>query len=81
MPKRIREFQTTVRAIEQLTKLDFGILRDHDTGGGEAEALEGKGRELLEFEDLRLAPAPARLVRVRPVARGTRPATSPQVDK
>ena len=33
---KVREYLTTVAEVEELTGLDFGILRDHDTNGGEA---------------------------------------------
>lgn len=50
----VEEWQTSVREIERLTGLDFGILREHDTlqgGGGEARKTR---RRLKSFDDIRL---------------------------
>jgi endonuclease G len=50
---RVREYQTTVEEIEELTGLDFGPLRDHDTSG-RPESLAERLRLLTSYSDLRL---------------------------
>lgn len=51
---RVREYQTTVEEIEEITGLDFGILRTHDTFG-QAESLPSQLLPLEAFTDIRLS--------------------------
>lgn len=48
------EYQVTIAEIEQLTRLDFGSLRDHDTfAGGGSEAIgKPRRRKLASFQDI-----------------------------
>jgi DNA/RNA endonuclease G (NUC1) len=53
----VKQYQTTVKAIEQLTGLDFGEdMRNADTApaGPESIGAESVGRELRDFTDVRL---------------------------
>lgn len=50
---RVREYQTTVEEIEEITGLDFGVLRTHDTFG-KAESLPSQLLPLEAFTDIRL---------------------------
>ena len=47
------EYQCTVREIEELTGLDFGHLRDHDTFDGGSEGVTSR-RRISKFEDIQL---------------------------
>ncbi|MEP0873520.1 DNA/RNA non-specific endonuclease [Trichocoleus desertorum AS-A10] len=51
---RVREYQTTVEEIEEITGLDFGLLRDYDTFR-EAESLTGRFLLLEDFADIQLS--------------------------
>jgi endonuclease G len=50
---KIAEFQTSIRAVEELTSLDFGSLREHDTfrQGPEALAIDNKVK-LRRFSEI-----------------------------
>lgn len=51
------EYQVTVAEIEELTGLDFGPLRDHDTFAGGSEGARGHRRRRIErFEDISIRP-------------------------
>lgn len=50
---RVQEFQVTVGEIEEMTGLDFGLLRDHDTLR-RPESLAGRVRPLTSYRDLLL---------------------------
>lgn len=51
---KVVEFQTTISAIERLTGLDFGLLRNHDTFQQGPESLEGDRILVTQFRDLKL---------------------------
>jgi len=50
---KVKHFQTTVKKVEEMTGLDFGDLRDHDTFGA-SESLAGPMIPLRRAEDVRL---------------------------
>lgn len=51
---RIAEFQTTISAIEELTNLDFGTLKEHDTFKQGPEKLAKDKLKLSRFSDILL---------------------------
>ena len=49
----VEEHQSTVREVEQLTDLDFGLLRDHGTFQQGPEESISSRRQITRFEDIR----------------------------
>ena len=51
---KVKEYQTSIIEIENLTELDFGFLREHDTYQSRQENITGLKREIEKFEDIQL---------------------------
>ena len=51
---KVAEFQTSIRAIEEMTNLDFGSLKDHDTFRQGPEKLAKDRLKLSRFSDIML---------------------------
>ena len=51
---KVKEYQTSITEIENLTGLDFGFLRDHDTYQDGGEGIADLKREIEKFEDIKL---------------------------